>query len=563
MKFSEACITCDLLLEQGQFDRVFWLLGLVLPSVQTDAQWQGLLERLERVPEAQRLEGLEAALVCVRVLKRNRRLDEVLAFGAQVLARFGAVRAASVQLECAGALIELQRHAQAQQVLESVMPHLQTEDLGMACSRLGLTQFHLGLPWQASFVRARELLSGHLLARALTDQGYCLAQSGQGAEARNVWLEALPLFGTDSRMLAWVRYNLGISALRDLDPEAERHFLEADRLTHRPQAMGLRAASLNGLGATRRMLGEWGRAVFMYRAALEVAADAHDRRESYFGLSRTLRLAGRCGEALEVLEFALKEPSLQPNSLHLAHAMVFLQLEQPQRARAALERVGTLVSESDRWLERIARAELARQEGREDLAVSTLDGLPIASLHALEETGVFPLLFGLVKRAGNPVPVPLEYVKGMSVRVRALGVLQVSVNARPVSIAPTGRIGELLVFLLEQGGAASLESIGDALYAGVAGRLEPKRVRQSVWKLVNGLRVALGWRESVLALRGVYQLDPQITWLYDVRQAREQGQLEREFLKGIYSDWALEVGRQLEAMLPDQRPDQRSYQKLN
>ena len=559
MKFSEACITCDLLLEQGQFDRVFWLLGLVLPSVQSDAEWQQLLERIERVPEAHWLEGLEAAFVCVRVLKRNRRLDEALAFGARVLARFGAVRAASVQLECAGALIELQRYTQAQQVLEAAMPHLQGEDLGMACSRLGLTQFHLGLPWQESFARARELLSGHPLARVLTDQGYCLAQSGQGAEARNVWLEALPLFGTDSRMLAWVRYNLGISALRDLDPEAERHFLEADRLTHRPQAMGLRSASLNGLGATRRMLGEWGRAAYMYRAALEVAGDAHDRRESYFGLSRTLRLAGRCGEALEVLEFAFMEPSLERHSLHLAHAMVFLQLEEPQRAKAALERVGTLVSESDRWLERIARGELARQEGQEDLAVSMLAGLPIASLHAREEAGVFASLFGLLKRAGRPVPVPLEYVKGMSVQVRALGVLQVSVNARPVSIAPTGRIGELLVFLLEQGGAASLESIGEALYAGVAGRLDPKRVRQSVWKLVNGLRGALGWQESVLALRGAYQLDPHITWLYDVRQAREQGQLEREFLKGIYSDWALEVGRQLEAL----RSDQRSHQELN
>lgn len=107
--------------------------------------------------------------------------------------------------------------------------------------------------------------------------------------------------------------------------------------------------------------------------------------------------------------------------------------------------------------------------------------------------------------------------------------------------------------------AASLESIGEALYAGVAGRLDPKRVRQSVWKLVNGLRGALGWQESVLALRGAYQLDPHITWLYDVRQAREQGQLEREFLKGIYSDWALEVGRQLKAL----RSDQRSHQELN
>jgi tetratricopeptide (TPR) repeat protein len=536
VKFAEARITCDLLLEQGHFERTLWVLGLALPNIQTESDWQQMLELVERVPELERISSVEAAVVYIRILKKNRRLQTVLAWGARVSVQHGLAQAALVQFECAGALLELQRYPEARQVLEDSMPHLQGEALGMAFSRLGLALFYLGETWQESFKHARPLLTGDSLARVLTDYGYCLSESGQGTEARNVWREALPLFGHDLKMMVWVRYNLGISALLDLDSEAERHFLEADRLTHKPQAAALRAATLNGLGGARRMLGEWERALYAYRAGLEVARDAHDHRESHFGLTRTLRLAGRHEEALEVLEFAFKELADQ-NQLRVAQTMVFLQLEQ---------------------LERIARAELARQEGQFDLAIQLLEGLPVTSLHAREEVGAFPLLFQLLEGAGKPVPMSLEYVKGMLVQVRALGVLHVSVNTRSVAITPTSRIGELLVFLLEQGGAASLESIGDALYA-TDGPPDPKRVRQSVWKLVNGLRKALGWQDGVLALRGAYQLDPDVTWSYDVREARDRGQPEGEFLKGVYSDWALEVGRQLEMLYPEQR----HHQELN
>jgi tetratricopeptide (TPR) repeat protein len=552
LKFAEARITCDLLLEQGHFERALWVLGLALPNVRTEGELQQMLALVERVPESERISSVEAAVVYIRILKKNHRLQSVLDWGARVSARYGFAQAALLQFECAGALLELQRHAEARQVLEGSMPHLQGEALGMAFSRLGLALFHLGEAWQESFKHARPLLTGDSLARVLTDHGYCLSESGQGAEARNVWREALPLCGHDPKMLAWVRYNLGISALLDLDWEAERHFLEADRLTHKPQAAALRAATLNGLGGARRMLGEWERALYAYHAGLEVAHDAHDHRESHFGLTRTLRLAGRHEEALEAIEFAFKV-LVDHNPLRVTQAMVFLQLEQLERAKSALEDVGLLVSEYDRWLERIARSELARQEGQFDLAVQLLEGLPVNSLHAREEAGAFPLLFQLLEGAGKPVPVPLEYVKGTLVQVRALGVLHVSVNSRSVAITPTSRIGELLVYLLEQRGAASLESIGDALYAEANGSLDPKRVRQSVWKLVNGLREALGWQDSVLALRGAYQLDPNASWTYDVREARDRGQPEGEFLKGVYSDWALEVGRQLE-MLHSEQP---------
>jgi hypothetical protein len=214
--------------------------------------------------------------------------------------------------------------------------------------------------------------------------------------------------------------------------------------------------------------------------------------------------------------------------------------------------VGTLVSESDKWLERIARAELARQDGQLDEAVSLLDGLPVASLHAREEVGAFPLLFGLLENAGLPVPEPLKYATRTVVRVMAQGALRVTVNARAVPIAPTGRVGELLVFLLERGGVATIDVIGEALYTGTLERLN---VRQAVWKLVNGLRGVLGWADSVLALRGAYQLDPGALWEYDIAEARAIGVFNGEFMSGVYSEWVLDLGRSLEELGDDARAD--------
>jgi hypothetical protein len=52
-------------------------------------------------------------------------------------------------------------------------------------------------------------------------------------------------------------------------------------------------------------------------------------------------------------------------------------------------------------------------------------------------------------------------------------------------------------------------------------------------------------------LRAAYQLDPNVTWQYDVREARAHGThgaVQGDFLEGVYSDWALEVGHELEAL---------------
>jgi hypothetical protein len=55
----------------------------------------------------------------------------------------------------------------------------------------------------------------------------------------------------------------------------------------------------------------------------------------------------------------------------------------------------------------------------------------------------------------------------------------------------------------------------------------------------------LGWQSSVMALRGAYQLDPNAIWQYDMIEARAKRNFQGEFLKGVYSDWVLELGRTL------------------
>jgi tetratricopeptide (TPR) repeat protein len=545
---AEMLLSVKLLIEQRHYEQAAQILEVELTKFEA-GDWLALLQILTQIPKTDQIASAKVAYIYARTLMMNDRhaeLEEVLKSVTKI---HNSSDVAPVRVEYAASLIDTKRYIEARQSLQDAIRHTSGQTLGLAWSRLGMTFFYLNEPWRDSYLKARQFLSGIELGQALFNEGYCLAQSHQSIEARDVWFEAIPHFRGNPKWVAWTRCNLGMSALRNLDPEAERHFLEADRLTRNPKASSLRAASLCGLAGSRRVFGEWSRAELTYREALHVSVDSHDRKESYLGLVRTLRLAGRLSEALETLEFALSDATLELNLFHVARAKVFLALNQNDHARQSLERVGPLVSTYDQSLERIARAELARRDGHLEQAVTLLEGLPVHTLHAREEVRQWPHLFQLIEAAGQPVPLPLEYVQGTTVRVAALGVLQVTVNDRGVPIVPTGRVGELLVFLLEHGGAASLEVISEALYP----EATHERARKSVWMLVKFLRTALGWDGAVIALRAAYQLDPNVTWQYDVREVRTQGTVQgtvqggvqTDFLAGVYSEWALEVGREL------------------
>jgi tetratricopeptide (TPR) repeat protein len=551
VRVNEMRMTLLLLIESQQYERISSVLDLSISNLNTIDDWNVVLELLHLIPEQIRMNVIPLGLHHARALSRTNCSKELFDFCDTMLELHGIAHVSELEVERSMELYVLRQYQESLVCLELAMEHLQGQALGFAYSKLGLVLYALEKPWLEAFQKARLDLTGLELGKSLLNEGFCFAECHQTAQALDVWQEALVHLRGYPRLLAWVRYNLGITALRDMNLDAERHFLEGLKLTQNPQAAGLRCLMLTGLGAIRRSLGEWDRAEFAYKETVKLARDSYEHKHAHFGLIRTLQLSGRFSESLEVLEIALHNPTLEHHLFYVARALTLLSLSQTKRAKEALEKVGTLVSESDRWLEKIARAELARQEDQFDTAIGYLEGLPIHTLHAREEVRQFPQLFLLLEGAEKEVPQPLEYIAKTIVNVTAKGMLRVTVNTRAVQISPTGRVGELLVFLLEQGGSASLEVIADALYPEIGENKE--KARKNVWTLVQTLRNALGWKDSVISLRGAYQLDPKASWEYDIDEARETRKFRGEFLAGVYSNWALEVGRELSELHGERR----------
>jgi tetratricopeptide (TPR) repeat protein len=542
-------------IHEGRFEDAVHLVQNYFSGIQAFEEWITLLNLMEQIPYQVRLNSALIAVNYAEILVRNQKYDLAFDFTSELLSRFEGENKAKILFIRSASLYSKNNFQGSLEALNESLPFLAGESRGRAFGRLGLTLFQLGEPWEFAFAEARNFLTGRSLGFQYLNFGYCLSESQRYQEALAVWTEALSLLKRDPYSLAWLRYNLGSSCLRDLEiVEAERHFLEGERLSINPKSFSMRSSILSGLANVRKTRGEWSRAEFTYREAFRTATDSFDRVFALIGLTRTFLLSNRFSEANETLELELHPEDANDPNIQIVRALVFLHLNDAVRAKRALESISVPVVGTYQWLERIARAELARRDGLLDQAVSLLEGLPIQTLHAREEVRLWPELFALLQAAGKPVPLPLEYVGRMLVRVTATGILRVTVNDRSVPIPPVGRAGELLVFLLEQGGAASLEAIREALFPEALDPAAVRRASKTVWFHTENLRKAFGWTGSVQALGGAYQLDPDVTWQYDVAEARERGTFRGEFLKGVYSEWALEVGRELE-MLPDHQQD--------
>jgi tetratricopeptide (TPR) repeat protein len=545
------------LITQGCFEDAAQSLSTYVSRIRLWEEWKIVFDLLEAIPENTRSSSPRIAILYAKALTQNQKIDLMLDFTSRLNGRFDQKNNAEVLLIRSGGFFVKNDFSTTLHILEDALPFLSGESRGRALGRLGLTLFQLGEPWEFAFAEARNFLTGRNLGLMYLNLGYCLGQSQRQVESRAMLTEALSLLKSDPYSLAWIRYNLGTSCIGDLEiVEAERHFLEGERLSINPKSFSMRSSILSGLANVRKARGEWSRAEFTYREAFRTAIDSFDRVFALTGLTRTFLLSNRFSEANETLELELHpEDSNNPN-IQIVRALVYLHLNDAGRAKRALESISVPVVGTYQWLERIARAELARRDGLLDAAVALLEGLPIQTLHAREEVRLWPELFALLQAAGKPVPLPLEYLGRMLVRVTATGILRVTVNDRSVPIPPVGRAGELLVFLLEQGGAASLEAIREALFPEALDSAAVRRAGKTVWFHAENLRKAFGWDSSVTSLGRAYQLDPDVTWQYDVAEARERGAFQGEFLKGVYSEWALEVGRELE-MLPGRDRDLR------
>jgi tetratricopeptide (TPR) repeat protein len=522
------------------------VLSLAARDVQTARDWDVLRQIHERIPSKVLLASDSFTCGYAKTLVGSRRINELFDFTATALPDRTAEVTACLKLERSWAFITEGQWQEACQVLESIFPDLYDAELGIAHRRYGLAAFKIGQPWQNHFVRAKALLNGRALGLAMLDEGHCLERSGQNQEARVLWMQASPHFKKDVFHTAFIHFSIGITALRDDEPDGEQHLRIAEELTRSESAAGFRADVLIGLCTARRVRGEWARAEASARAAIRIAKEPATFQQAYFDLARTLRLAG--GRLYEALEQYQNAHEVMPNAgeAHVSLAACYLALGDANRAREWLRQAGPVTGFSV-WLRAIVLAELARQSGDDSEMLKHLEGLPLTMLYVREEVDAWPDLFARVRSLGHAVPLTLERIAQTVVRVEALGVLRVLINQQPVVLPPTSRLAELLVFLLENHGQASLERLRDVFWPNAINDLEHRRARKALWNMVERLRDALAWPDSVLAVGSAYRLDPGVIWEYDVTELR-QGSVStnRLFMDGVYSDWVLEVRNGLE-----------------
>jgi tetratricopeptide (TPR) repeat protein len=517
----DARVSLAALLETGRTAPAVRLLESLVEQASTHQAAEQVVGLFSTLPEDLLSQDASIRQLYAAALCRSRRSGALLAY----LDTLSPPIPTALQTYRAWALLREGRYGEALCQLEALQD-CEPADQGLFWRTRGEVLFRLGQAgWQEAFLKARQHLKGSALGRSLLDEGGLLYLSGQRSAARVLWAEALAYLRDDPYYLAWARNSLGMALLKDRPEEAEQHLLEAIRLSRKAVAREFRARALCGLGAVRRSFGEWERALSSYQEAIRVACERDDRQQALWGYGHTLRLLGRLEEALAQLTLARElDPSPPTSWLNADIAAARLMLGDVAGAREALGQALSL-GERGKTVLRVVQAALEHRAGLPEAARSLLEGLEPANLWVREEVHCFPEL-----RDYLTLPEPVAWPKHW-VEVNPFGSLEVKVNGRPVPINPTGRPGELLVFLLENGGSAGVEHLLDQLYHG-----DRPQDRKALWETAERLRGALGWKGSVQVKGGIYRLDPAAEWVYRDRPPQGAG----EFMVGHYANWVQE-----------------------
>lgn len=389
--------------------------------------------------------------------------------------------------------------------------------------------------WVECFAHARSLAQGEDLGHCLMQLANAYYDGGQRHEAIGLWSEAIVYFAHDPYYQAWLHHNIGFCWMRENPTLAERHFVQAEIQARRKAGQEFLPRVLCSLGAIRRILGEWPRAIFNYSEATAIAKEPDDLQQAWWGLGHTYRLSRNHLEALGCFQQALQLPS-RDDWLHVEVAATHLMLGNRSSCQSALAKVRH-TSARGRTVEAIVRAELARLEGNTDEIEKALAHVEWNTIWVREERGCFPQLFGLFERAYQKHVEPLAYAKGLFIEVRAAGIVHVFVNGRALAIKSNSRMIETLLILLESGNECTNDYLAALLYKDKP--IPRSKQLQAVWSNIKELRAALGWKESVLSQNGYYCLDPNATWVYDMHDPTTRA--KARFAEGIYSEWVIEV----------------------
>lgn len=429
-----------------------------------------------------------------------------------------------------------QQPIQALSHIDIALEQLSGRLQGMAYVYRAKVLFTLGQVWLPSFENAIQRLKGRERGLCLLELGVCHDLSGKSGLAQTIWLEAASYLQTDTYYTAWLEYNMGITALRDLDFNAEKHFLETKRLGASQYTWLTQA--WRGLGAVRRYLGEFDRAEFAYKQALSANLEPKQRIDAVVGLAITLRRSNRSREALKLIYAELVNLEIPPPSLILQLVAAELTLGQLESAITHLAQIPDTLTADDTQRCYLIQAEIALRQDNPTKSLGILKMAQLNSAPAREEFTVWTVLYQLAAQfISMPSPLPQETQRHIS--VYALGGLRVFVNDRMVTFPP--RVGELLVFLLERGGYASREEICTMLYP----TTKPKAAFSALRTLLAELKSIFGWENAFTREHGVIHLDSTPTWFYDVTQARQTKRVSGTFLPTIYREWVLEIQAEL------------------
>jgi tetratricopeptide (TPR) repeat protein len=216
-KILEWQVTAKALVAKGCFDDATRIMASHVARIRAWEDWEILLELIQDIPDHNRVLSPNIAVLYAEALVRNGRDDLSLEFTDRVTERYSGNAQAEILLVRSAALLAKKRFSETLSTLETAFPFLSGESKGRAFGRMGLTLFETGGSWEDAFLQATQYLTGRSLGLMYLNLGYCFFAKFRDEEARAVWTEALNLVKNDPYSQAWLRCNLGMSWLRDLE----------------------------------------------------------------------------------------------------------------------------------------------------------------------------------------------------------------------------------------------------------------------------------------------------------------------------------------------------------
>jgi hypothetical protein len=281
---------------------------------------------------------------------------------------------------------------------------------------------------------------------------------------------------------------------------------------------------------------DWPAAQRLYARALEISNDEELRGEATLNLGRIQRLSGHPAQAIRPLEQTLAGHPIHHDSARVELAAIHVIDGDLEAAQSLLDQaLHPLGGDAD--LKRIVQAEIERRRGDLEKMRALLEAIEPHERVAREEAQCWPELWAQARALGVHVPEALPEQPQTQIDVQALGKFCLTINGVTVECPP--RVGEFLVFLLEQDGKATNEDVMLKFFAERKGDVTQGALND----LTRRLRETLGSHMSVQSIKGERRLSTEVVWRYDVARLRngELGQAQGLFLEGSASPWVRKV----------------------